>query len=420
MSAAHEHLKHAQAVLHEETFAAFRDDQRPAERVTVPMLATVLPRQRYDGDATFPEPEDRGKAVLSELGQTEYIDDLIRPGRITLVAAEESTGKSFAITGELAIRVAVAGGSFAETWPVRETGRVLVLSEMHPDDDYQREETVLAAVGRTRSDLRGCYYRLGLSNAALGAPPLQNDDWRSFIADVCAEDGIVLMVFDTATGATDVDPWGREIQSVYRNLRAMLELAPELAIVLIVHLKKPQGRGERRLSDVLGEWGRWCDVVLLMESEGTERTRLTLRKRVRRERRIVVTKRDGLLVDPQDADSSGPKVPVEKVVAIVEAQPGLTFAELAAVLGVSKPTATNYVRSTGELMTSPDGPKGANRVWLTTKPPKTTKQEGFGGALAVPTVVEGEGPQTAKPPYIDRRLALRSETTAVPDSETTA
>ncbi len=76
----------------------------------------------------------------------EYVEDLIRPGRIVVVAAEEGSGKSYAIGGELAIRVAVAGGSFAGTWPVLRQGPVLYVSEMHADDDFGREATVLGSL----------------------------------------------------------------------------------------------------------------------------------------------------------------------------------------------------------------------------------------------------------------------------------
>jgi hypothetical protein len=118
----------------------------------------------------FPEPEDRGTATLSPLGGVEYVDDLIRPGRVVVVAAEEGAGKSYAIGGELAIRVAVAGGSFAGTWPVLRTGPVLYLSEMHTDDDYGREATVLSSLGLERAALAGRYYRLPLMTAAGGRP----------------------------------------------------------------------------------------------------------------------------------------------------------------------------------------------------------------------------------------------------------
>ena len=238
----------------------------------------------------WPEPEDRGTAVKSVLGDIEYVDDLIRPGRIVVVAAEEGAGKSYAIGGELGIRVAVAGGSFAGTWLVRETGPVLYMSEMHADDDYGRETTVLASLELERPALAGRYYRLPLMTAAGGRPALTVPEWRAWVTGWLRDHGALLLIVDTATGATQVDPWGREIQAVYAGLRVMLAEYPNLAIVLLIHLKKPQGRGERRISDVLGEWGRWCDVVVIMENDGDTRTKVTVRKRVRHERRIVVTK----------------------------------------------------------------------------------------------------------------------------------
>jgi hypothetical protein len=36
----------------------------------------------------------------------------------------------------------------------------------------------------------------------------------------------------------NVDPWGPDIQAIFRGLRAMQEVYPDLAIVLVVHLKK--------------------------------------------------------------------------------------------------------------------------------------------------------------------------------------
>jgi hypothetical protein len=131
----------------------------------------------------WPLPEDRGVAVLSDLGHTEYVEDLVRPGRIIVWAAEEGSGKSFAVDGELAIRIAVAGGSFAGTWPVAQTGPVLVLSEMHSDDDFLREQTVLASLGLERGALTDRYYRLPLMTAAGGKPALTVPEWRTWITD---------------------------------------------------------------------------------------------------------------------------------------------------------------------------------------------------------------------------------------------
>jgi AAA domain-containing protein len=335
---------------------------------------------------TWPEPEDRGTASLSALGEVEYVDDLVRPGRILSWAAEEGSGKSYAVDDELAIRVAVAGGSFAGTWPILRMGPILVLSEMHSDDDYNRESTVLASLGFERSALTGRYYRLPLMTAAGGRPALTVPEWRDWITQWLRDRKVILLIVDTATGATQVDPWGREIQAVYRDLRLMLDAYPELSIILVVHVRKPTGRGERRLSDVLGEWGRWCDVVVMQENDGPglDRTKITVRKRVRHERRIVATKAGGLLIDPKDAVTSGPKVPAEQVIAAVSNRPGMSYAELGLVLGVSKDSASNYVKALDDRFhVVKSGPRGAIRVYPTDEPPNTGEQ----APSAVPSVV---------------------------------
>ncbi len=318
--------------------------------------------------AAWPEPEDRGDAVLSALGAVEYVEDLVRPGHIVTVAAEEGTGKSFAVGGELAIRKAAAGGSFAGTWPIRKGGHVLVMSEMHSDDDFQREQTVLSALELERSALKGRYYRLPLMTAAHGKPALAELGWREWVLGWCKAHAIVLLVLDTATGATLVDPWGQQIQAVFRDLRLMLDGYPELAIVLVVHCKKPSnGHRPRGISDVIGEWARWCDTVLLLERDGPTRTRLTTFKRVRHERRIVVTKRGGLLVEPKDVSGdSGPKVPLEKVVDAVCASPGLTPAELGRLLKVTEKTARRYAaaaEASGDVHVDRTGPRGGLRMF---------------------------------------------------------
>jgi hypothetical protein len=315
-------------------------------------------------DAPFPAPEDRAQATLSALGQVEYVTNLLRPGRILLVAAEEGAGKSYAISSELAIRLAVAGGAFAETWPIARLGPVLVLSEMHSDDDFHREETTLASLNLDRAALSGRYFRLGALTAAHGEPPLDVLAWRQWIVDWCRDQGIIALIFDTVTSATDIDPWGSPMHEVIRDLRLMLEEDPELAIVLVVHLRKPNGHaGQRQISDVLGEWGRWCDVVLLLERDG-ERTKLSTYKRVEHERRVLATREGGLLVDPMDiANGHGPKVSQAQLVAAVSASPGCTQAQLADELGVAKRTVGNYLAS-AEQDRLVYVIKGPNRQWF--------------------------------------------------------
>ncbi len=323
----------------------------------------------------FPEPEDRAAATLSPLGETEYVGDLVRPGRIVVWAGEEGSGKSYAVAGELAIRVAVAGGALAETWPVLLTGPVLVVSEMHADDDYAREQKVVDSLGLDRSALAGRSYRLSALTAAHGEPILDVQAWRDWIIEWLRAHGAKVLIIDTATSATRVDPWGNDMHELFRNLRMMLEAIPELAIILTVHLRKPQGAGRRRISDVMGEWGRWSDVLVLQEADGSSlsRARLTVRKRVRVERSITVTKSGGLLVDPRDTDeASGPKVPLPDVIAAIVSAPGTTVAKLAERLGVSPSTAADYARmaeSTGSVERRATGPRGQLRLYPTQPAP---------------------------------------------------
>ena len=290
---------------------------------------------------------------------------------------------------------------------------LVYMSEMHADDDYGREATVLDSLGLERPDLAGRYYRLPLMTAAGGRPALMVPEWRAWVTGWLRDRGALLLIVDTATGATQVEPWGPGIQSVYAALRVMLAEYPDLAIVLLIHLKKPQGRGERRISDVLGEWGRWCDVVILMENDGNglTRARLTVRKRVRRERRIVVTKAGGLLIDPQDLDEAkGTKVPAENVIAAVLAKPSMTYVELGAALSVSKDTASNYVKALGDRLdtvkgTARSGPGARVRVYAIAESPNIAEQARFGDPSAIGAAMEGESSPNAESPYIDRRSA---------------
>ena len=298
--------------------------------------------------AVWPQPEDFGEAEPSSLGSIEYVEDMgVRPGRILVVAAEEGAGKSYAIDGELGIRLAAAGGSFAETWRVLSTCGVLVLSEMHRDDDIQRRDRILAALDLERRALRTRYFRLDLATAAQGTPALDSADWRAAILAWSRVRGVVVHVYDTASGATASNPWGQDIQAVYRNLRLMLADYPELAIILIVHCKKPNGHGSRRITDVIGEWGRWCDGVMMLEDAGADHVKLSTFKRVRRPRRIVVRQRDGLLVEPKDVAAGQTKVPKEQIASVLAANPGIAAADLGKRLGVSKATAARYIKETG-------------------------------------------------------------------------
>lgn len=319
---------------------------------------------------TYPEPEDMGAAEPSELADVSYVRDLLMPGRIHVLGAEEGTGKTYAAY-EMAVRVAIAGGSVAGSWEVERTGPVVYLSEMHRDDDLYYQAEVLDSLDVERSALTGRLYRLDLGTAANGAPVLTDADWRVWLTGWCARHGIVLAIFDTGTGATQTEPWGREMQQVYRDLRVMLAEYPALAVVLLLHLRKPgRDKGSRRITDVLGEWARWCDVLILMESDGS-RVKVSTHKRVRHHKRIVAVPSGGLLIDPEDVTDkvSTRKVPDTDVLAAIVASPGITRPELAAKLGVGKQTVSRYVDALSDRVRVAKGDRRVpDRYWPLSHP----------------------------------------------------
>ena len=74
----------------------------------------------------------------------------------------------------------------------------------------------------------------------------------------------------------------------------------------------------------------------------------------------MATKRGGLLVDPIElAERPASKVAPEAVLAAIASQPGQTYRQLAAKLGVSRATAMRYVDALGDVIVVD---RGSNRV----------------------------------------------------------
>jgi len=297
-----------------------------------------------DDAPLYPEPEDWGSAQPSPLAHVEYVEDLLRPGRILLVPAVEGTGKSYAVE-ELAIRVATGNGAFASTWRVLETGPVLVASEMHRDDSLRYRDTVLGGLACSTDALQGRYWHLDLLTAAHGAPALLEPAWRAWVTAWCRAHEVLVLFIDTATTATGgMEAWGEAMVRLFGDLRVMLRELPELALVLACHLRKANGRAARDITSIIGDWAKWCDVVLQLDDEGGDRTRLTTRKRVRRQRVIIARRQDGLLLEPVDVTTGKqPKVAGERVVQTIGDNPGRTVDELATLWGVAKRTADKYL-----------------------------------------------------------------------------
>jgi RecA-family ATPase len=304
----------------------------------------------------FPEPEDWGLAVASPLAAVQYVEDLLKPGRILLIAAVEGVGKSYADL-ELGVRLAVAGGAFAETWAVQQRSKVWMLCEMPRDDSIGYRDRVLHALDLEPSALVGRFFYRDLMTAANGAPALLDDGWRTWATDWCAHHEVTTMFVDTATtGTGGQESWGEKMVRLYADLRVMQDKLPTLAIVLNVHLNKPNGRGQRTIASVLGDWAKWADIVLLLEEAGEGRTKLSLRKRVSRPRTIVARQRDGLLVEPMEVGGANERAAKERqLIAKLTEAPNQTRAELATALGWSEDTVKRYAKRMPDVDEWQDG-----------------------------------------------------------------
>lgn len=320
----------------------------------------------------FPEPLDAGIAQPSDLADHWYVRDIIRPGRITLWAAEEGSGKTMSLNGEIAVRFCTdAGGSFAETWPVEASGNMLILSEMHADDCLAYETMALTSLERTRDALTGRLYRLNVETAASGDAPLDSPEWTVGIVGWMREHGIKILVIDTVTSASDKEVFGTPVSELYRTLRSMIDALPNLAIVLVVHFKKPQGRSgnSRGLSDVLGQLGRRNDITILQQNDGPlgERAKISNHKRVGQHRMVIATKRGGLLVDPMSATTAGQtKVSQEGFLAVLAENPGISQRALATKIGVTPSTVAKYAKEAGDAVRTEFGPNRSTLYYPTT------------------------------------------------------
>ena len=76
----------------------------------------------------------------------------------------------------------------------------------------------------------------------------------------------------------------------------------------------------------------------------------------------------------------------KKVVAAIRDRPGVSYAELAAILGVSKDTAMRYAKGLPDLVDmAPAGPRGTVRLFLIDAPPQTDAVTGAAERPAVGT-----------------------------------
>ncbi len=207
-----------------------------------------------------------------------YFRDLLRPGKLMLIAASEGVGKSY-IRKEMEIRLATGTGALFGHYLACRSVRVGTVDEENgPDEEWRRDEELLAAIERTRKDLGDRYRRASFLGLNLNDRRTQDYLRRQV--------GMGMDVLFLDTGGSMVDEeYGAPLRGAIRFLRTLLRQYPTLSIVLSVHMVKPSRDPKattskrRPLSDVMGQWTRSPDVVAVLTDLGADRFRWELVKR---------------------------------------------------------------------------------------------------------------------------------------------
>lgn len=239
-------------------------------------------RDSVAGDRPVPRPRSEADPSLA-LADEWQIDGLLRPARLLVIAAAESTGKSH-VRIEMAIRLSTGHGALFNHYRIPERCRVVSFDvENGEEEETRREEMALATLGLDRSALTD-YYGVSLEGLSLG-----NAEDQTYIRAAIERILPAVAFFDTGSSMVG-DEWGTELKGAIRFLRG---LAREYgcSVVVFVHLVKPAkavgGKGKGRpeaqhgtaLADVMGQWTRQADTVAMMADAGADRRLWTVRKR---------------------------------------------------------------------------------------------------------------------------------------------
>ena len=209
--------------------------------------------------------------------------DLLRPKQLAVLASTEGVGKSN-MRLELGIRYACGHGSLFDTYTMGKPGDVLVFDEENGErEEFTREEAMLTSLGLTRSPHMALYHRIHYSGL-----DLENVVHQTVFDRLLSKYEPQLVILDTA-GAMVGEEHGKDFKRVIAFLKAMKE-KHDCAIVLVVHLVKPPRDGkttgkavERVITDVMGQWTRSADVLMLVsETEDDDVVLFRVRKRVNR------------------------------------------------------------------------------------------------------------------------------------------
>jgi hypothetical protein len=264
------------------------------------------------------------------------IDGFIRPGTTVMLTGPPGSSKSWAAR-QLAMAAAAGAKTFLDHYDIRRALNVLVIDEDNgPDEEWRRDETLLATMGLKREDL-GRLRRLSLAGVLLDQERFQL--WLRGQIQLYNIDLVILDPVSEMHGGKELreDPSFRSLLAFLKRLKVDF---PEVATLLVHHTRKTMSgdrSSTRGLDDVRGQWGQTPDVVALMWPLGERRVAWELHKRVPHSRLFLQASEEGpLTFEADDTTSSKRRVSTdERIMAAIGA--GAEYAdEIVKASGISK------------------------------------------------------------------------------------
>lgn len=207
------------------------------------------------------------------------VANLVRPGTTVMLAGPPGAAKSWA-SRQLALTCAAGIGSYLDRYEVPRRLNVLVVDEDNgPDEEWRREESLMAHLDLRREQLSG------VRRVSLEGVQLEHESWQRWLRGQVRTHELDLVILDPISemhGGKELreDPAFRAVLAFLKRLKVDF---PRLATVIVHHTRKRDPKaaaGVSTLEDVRGQWGQTPDVVAMLVPLGERRAKWEVHKRV--------------------------------------------------------------------------------------------------------------------------------------------
>lgn len=207
------------------------------------------------------------------------VENLIRPGTTVMLAGPPGAAKSWA-SRQLAMTAAAGLSHYLERYAVSRPLNVLVVDEDNgPDEEWRREESLIAHLGLERAKL------VNLRRVSLEGVKLDEEQWQRWLRGVIRTHAIDLTILDPISemhGGKEMrdDPAFRGMLAFLKRLKVDF---PTHSTVVVHHTRKRDPKtpaGTTLIEDVRGQWGQTPDVIAMMVPLGDRRAKWEVHKRV--------------------------------------------------------------------------------------------------------------------------------------------